>query len=216
MNNLVQSGNIQFGYWSTSKVSSCWGISTALLSAPGNACKKRTISFRDSASARILSLPEQLTASTWTSKYSDIKNRHLIKCINSLSLLYPLFTTSTTAMLSQRHVTFFHNQSFPHTTHASSIGNSSFGAMLHFSAMVFHFHCSQCVAHTATQPHLPEASDSNLTNICYGFDIIPIPFHLTMNADHQNRSDSISVLRHTKRSLSLTVDITVMIRQTNL
>ena len=177
MNNLVQSGNIHSGCWSTSKVSSWWGISTALLSASGNACKKRTISFRDSASARILSLPGQCTASTWTSKYSDIKNRHLIKCINSLSLLYPLFTTSTTAMLSQWHVIFFPNQSFPHTTHASSIGNSTsfFGAMLHFSAMVFHFHCGQCVSHIAAQPHLPEAFDS-----IFAVDLISFLFHSTL------------------------------------
>ena len=54
----------------------------------------------------------------------------LRRCDRVRSLAEPLFNVMTTAMLSQRHWTYFPTHSGPHSVVATTIGTSSFGAMV--------------------------------------------------------------------------------------
>lgn len=125
-------------------------MSTALWSAPGDACKKHTISFWDSVSA--------CTASAWIFKYSDVKNKHLIK---SLFLLYPLFHCYVVIVVSD----LSWPKPPPYYTRLQ-FGKSSFGIILLWNSI-------SLVANMFLMlPH-------NLTYQRNLWPMLPIPFYLT-------------------------------------
>ena len=80
----------------------------------------------------------------------------------------------------------------------------------------FHCHCSQCDSQIATQPQLPEASDSIRSTSWVGSCKIPTPFQVSMKVCHQSRSDLTCAFSLINLSLSRTDVMTSMIRLTNL
>ena len=121
-----------------------------------------------------------------------------IRWHNSGSLADWWLITLTTASLSEWKHTVQPRQCWPHTTPATTIGNSSFGAILADAmgsrphGIWYHSPCQ-----TAPQPHPPDASDQTWTSgvATRSGRKIDVPFHDTMNVRHHSRSARHSLFR---------------------
>ena len=129
-----------------------WGSNPGLVLA--STCKR----LREIASAVILTAPSICRARILISYRATKKWRHRIKCNSDWSLQLYDEITWTTAMLS--HLTNKHlcRHSAPHNATASTIGSSSFVAMLSLAQRPFQGHWIHLDSQTAPQPQDPEAS----------------------------------------------------------
>ena len=107
--------------------------------------------------------------------------------MRSLSRLYLLFKTVTTAKLSQLEVTLFPCRSGPQTNAAIRIGINSFTAMCFWQILLSHSNWNHSLSYHAPQPHVPDASNVIVTS--GGPCGIITAIHFSANNLHHHISD---------------------------
>ena len=126
------------------------------------------------------------------------------KCDKVGSLADPLFTAATTAALSQRHWMHLLSQYGPHRVTATTIGPSSFGAIVIEAHDSGHCSWNQRFSCAAPQPQEPDASDTKMSGGVVG-GMMLTPFHVCKKVCHHARSARAARLMWTQWSGSFTV-----------